>query len=533
MPVAVSYPGVYIEEIPSGVRTITGVATSITAFIGRAAKGSEEPTVINSYGDFERWFGALDPAYPLGYAVRDFYANGGAQAVIVRLFHKPTGDGVVDTATITWSGLALAAAARGSWANGLRIRVDANVSADIAAGFGLAASDLFNLTVRDMVSGATEMFVNLTVKESPRRVDRVLAAGSQLLRVAASMTLPGTTVPTAHAAPAAGKTIWTDDNASSPVASANAAVDSAALVAADYQGSQTDKTGLYALDKTDLFNLLCIPPDVRGADTDKTVYSSALDYCVARRAMLVVDAPVAWTSANAITSNNSAALTTLGLAGQRARNAALFFPRLIEADPKRDGQLDAFVPCGAVAGLMARTDANRGVWKAPAGIDAALSGVQGLSVSLTNDENGQLNPIGVNCLRTFPIIGNIAWGSRTMRGADLLADEYKYVPVRRTALYIEESLFRGLQWAVFEPNDEPLWAQIRLNVGAFMQNLFRQGAFQGSSPRDAYFVKCDKETTTQNDINLGIVNVVVGFAPLKPAEFVVIQLQQMAGQIAV
>jgi phage tail sheath protein FI len=180
---------------------------------------------------------------------------------------------------------------------------------------------------------------------------------------------------------------------------------------------------------------------------------------------------------------------------------------------------------------MARTDGQRGVWKAPAGIDAALSGVQGLAVSLTNDENGMLNPLGVNCLRTFPIIGSVVWGSRTLRGADLLADEYKYVPVRRLALYLEESLFRGTQWVVFEPNDEPLWSQIRLNIGAFMQNLFRQGAFQGQTPNDAYFVKCDKETTTQNDINLGIVNIVVGFAPLKPAEFVVIQLQQMAGQI--
>jgi phage tail sheath protein FI len=531
VPVAVSYPGVYIEEIPSGVHTITGVATSITAFIGRAAQGSEDATIINNNGDFERNFGSLDPAYPMGYAVRDFFANGGAQAVIVRLFHTPSGDGVVDRATITWSGLTLTAASRGSWANGLRIRVDANVAPDVATSFGLTTADLFNLTVRDTRAGTTERFVNLTVKESPRRVDRVLTAGSQLLRVAASVTLPGTTVPAAHAAPAADKTIWTDDNASTPVG--HAAVDSAALATTDYQGSQTGKTGLFALDKTDLFNLLCIPPDVRAGDTNKAVYSSALDYCVQRRAMLIVDSPVAWTSANAIVTDNDAALTALGLSGERARNAALFFPRLVEPDPKRNSQLDNFVACGAIAGLMARTDGNRGVWKAPAGIDAALSGVQGLSVSLTNDENGQLNPLGVNCLRTFPIIGSVAWGARTMRGADLLADDYKYVPVRRTALYIEESLYRGLQWAVFEPNDEPLWAQIRLNVGAFMQNLFRQGAFQGSSPRDAYFVKCDKETTTQNDINLGIVNVIVGFAPLKPAEFVIIQLQQIAGQIAV
>jgi len=221
----------------------------------------------------------------------------------------------------------------------------------------------------------------------------------------------------------------------------------------------------------------------------------------------------------------------LNLTGVEARNAALYFPRVQQSDPELDGQLDIFVPCGMVAGIMARTDTQRGVWKAPAGLDATLNGLTGLQVSLNDPENGILNPLGINCLRFFPASGRVVWGSRTLRGADQLADEYKYVPVRRLALYVEESLYRGTQWVVFEPNDEPLWAQIRLNVGAFMQNLFRQGAFQGKSPQDAYFVKCDKESTTQNDINLGIVNIIVGFAPLKPAEFVVIKLQQMAGQI--
>ena len=223
----------------------------------------------------------------------------------------------------------------------------------------------------------------------------------------------------------------------------------------------------------------------------------------------------------------------LGLTGLVARNAALYFPRVIEADPLLDSKLDTFAPCGVIAGVMARTDATRGVWKAPAGIEAALRGTQGLSVKMTDEDNGIINPLGINSLRSFPITGRVVWGARTLRGADQSADEYKYVPVRRLALFIEESLFRGTQWVVFEPNDEPLWAQIRLNIGAFMQNLFRQGAFQGSSPRDAYFVKADNETTTQNDINLGIVNIVVGFAPLRPAEFVVIKIQQIAGQIDV
>jgi phage tail sheath protein FI len=206
---------------------------------------------------------------------------------------------------------------------------------------------------------------------------------------------------------------------------------------------------------------------------------------------------------------------------------------VIEADPLRNNQTDTFVPSGIVAGIMSRTDSTRGVWKSPAGIDAALNGVQGLQVSLTDAENGQMNPLGINNLRTFPLAGSVVWGARTLRGADQFADDYKYVAVRRTALFLEESLYRGTQWVVFEPNDEPLWAQIRLNIGAFMQNLFRQGAFQGTTPKQAYLVKCDSETTTQNDINNGVVNILVGFAPLKPAEFVIIQIQQLAGQIDV
>jgi phage tail sheath protein FI len=300
----------------------------------------------------------------------------------------------------------------------------------------------------------------------------------------------------------------------------------------DILGNEDNKTGMFALAKADLFNLLCIPPDTRDGDTSSGVYQGAMAYCAKRRAMLIVDPPAAW-GANKDTAAAAArdGLASLGLTGEIARNAALYFPRVTQADPQRDGQLDDFVPCGIVAGIMARTDTNRGVWKAPAGLDASLNGVAGLQVSLNDAENGMLNPLGINCFRFFRDSGNVVWGARTSRGADQLADEYKYIPVRRLALYIEESLYRGTQWVVFEPNDEPLWAQIRLNIGAFMHGLFRQGAFQGQTPKDAYFVKCDKETTPQDQINLGIVNIIVGFAPLKPAEFVVIQIQQMAGQI--
>jgi hypothetical protein len=245
--------------------------------------------------------------------------------------------------------------------------------------------------------------------------------------------------------------------------------------------------------------------------------------------MYIVDPLMAWKQASDVTG--AGGLDSAGWGLVRAKNATLYFPYLRQPDALQENRLADFAPCGAVAGIIARTDGQRGVWKAPAGIEATLNGVVDLTVNLTDGENGQLNPLAVNCLRTFPVIGRTVWGARTLKGADQLADEWKYLPVRRMALFLEESLFRGTQWVVFEPNDEPLWAQIRLNLGAFMQNLFRQGAFQGRSPREAYSVRCDKETTTQNDIDLGVVNIVVGFAPLKPAEFVVIKLQQIAGQI--
>jgi phage tail sheath protein FI len=417
----------------------------------------------------------------------------------------------------------------------VRARVDKKATTDpnlqaVAQRLGVQPADLFDLTLRDGGTGSIETFLNLTTKESARRADRVLAAESTLAGVAGSVALPSDTGPSAHTGALTDADVWTSNTKSTPAKNAPAtdvAADSDALASGDFKGSSSGKTGLYALENADLFNLLCIVPDARGGDVPDDVYQEALTYCAKRRAMLLVDSKNGWNSVSAAQTGAAG----MNLNGDAARNAALYFPRIVQADPKLDGQLDVFVPCGLVAGVLARTDSQRGVWKSPAGIDASLNGVAGLKLEMTDAENGLLNPLGINCLRTFPVYGRVVWGSRTMRGADAAADEYKYVPVRRTALFIEESLYRGLKWVVFEPNDEPLWAQVRLNVGAFMHNLFRQGAFQGTTPRDAYFVKCDKETTTQNDVNLGIVNIVVGFAPLKPAEFVIIKLQQMAGQI--
>jgi hypothetical protein len=281
----------------------------------------------------------------------------------------------------------------------------------------------------------------------------------------------------------------------------------------------TPRQGIFALDSIDLFNLLCLC-----AVTDASTLIDSAAYCQSRGAFLIADVP------NGMTPDQMATYIQ-GTSLPKTEYGAAYYPWIDIGDPLSGG-LRPTPPSGTMAGLYARTDTTRGVWKAPAGTEATLTGALGVEYSLTDGENGILNPLGANCIRSFPTFGVVSWGARTLRGADAMSSDYKYVPVRRLALFIEQSLYRGTKWVVFEPNDEPLWAQIRLNVGSFMQNLFRQGAFQGTSPRQAYFVKCDSETTTQNDINLGVVNIVVGFAPLKPAEFVVIKIQQIAGQIA-
>jgi phage tail sheath protein FI len=527
MPVALTYPGVYIEEIPSGVRTIVGVPTSIAAFVGRARRGpTDEPVTINGFGDFERIFGGLWLESQLGFAVRDFFLNGGGQAIVVRVFHADTGNGAPPAqARLTVDSLGLEAAYPGTWGNELRARVDHDTR---PLEPGEAANSLFNLSVRDGLTGEIEQHRNLSITPgAPRQVDKVLANESRLVRMTGN--LPGAR-PANHPDPQAGQDVWATNNpaTNAPVQQADRASDGGAIVSADFIGPGTEagKRGLYALSKADLFNILVLPPYTNTGDVEAALVTAAGVYCEKRRAMLLVDPPSTW-------NDKDDAKGGVGGLGTLSKNAALYFPRLRQANPLRGNQLEDFAPSGAVAGVYARTDTQRGVWKAPAGLDATLAGVLQLSVPLTDAENGELNPLGINCLRAMPPAGRVVWGARTLEGDDRRASEWKYVPVRRMALYIEESLYRGTQWVVFEPNDEPLWAQIRLNIGAFMQNLFRQGAFQGKTPAEAYFVKCDKETTTQTDINLGIVNIVVGFAPLKPAEFVVIKLQQMAGQIQV
>jgi phage tail sheath protein FI len=371
MPPDPSHPGVFVEEIPTGVRTIAGVSTSVTAFIGAANRGRSYRAVrINSFRKFEQRFGGLIANYDLGYAVQQFFLNGGRDAWVVRVARQLTAAKVIK--------------------------------------------------------------------------------------------------------------------------------------------------GIHALDSVDIFNLLVIP----GVMSSEALFAAA-DYCRHRRAFLILDAPRdAQTPAQMQQAIRNAALP-------KTSYGATYFPWINIRDPLNRGKLRLIPPSGSVCGLFARTDGSRGVWKSPAGKGANLRRVPGLAYNVTASENRALNALGVNCLRVFPT-GTVVWGARTLEGTDDSTSDWKYVPVRRFALFIEESIDRGIQSAVFESNAEPLWAQIRLNVGAFLQKLFCEGAFQGSRPQDAYFVKCDATTTTQNDIDAGVVNVVVGVAPLRPAEFVILTISTKA-----
>jgi phage tail sheath protein FI len=274
-----------------------------------------------------------------------------------------------------------------------------------------------------------------------------------------------------------------------------------------------------AAERIDLFNLICVP-GLADAPTIRMLQRHARE----RRAFLILDCAE---GADAATVEVSLA----GITGADAANSALYFPWVRAPDPLQPDVLRAFPPCGFVAGIFARSAAAGRVWHSPAGTDASLTGAVELDAPVSETEIARLNARGINCLRVVPPAGIVVWGARTLGGE---ADpEWQYVAVRRTALLIEQSLYHGTQWAAFEPNGAQLWQRLRLDVEVFMQGLFAQGAFQGNSANQAYFVKCDNSTTTPADIVSGVVNILVGFAPLKPAEFVVLRIQQIAATASV
>jgi uncharacterized protein len=647
---SVTYPGVYVLEVPSGVRPIAAASTSTAAFIGEAEKGAiSEAKKIFNFTEYQNLYGGfLNNSY-LSHAVFQFFNNGGTQCYIVRVAGANTATANIvlnDRGTPAQESLTISARSAGVWGNELAIVISDGTN-NSGNEFNLYVYNQGELTPLEsfenlsMVSGVSNFvetvtsssnYIRVTVNASNTNVEAGTSRGS-----AAPLSLEGTgrtrmriningdgyqeidvqngvgggdgQVANLGSAANIADAIQfvvrqltrlrdsTDPNAFNNFTCAEdggvllltsgvTGLASSVNVSPSSNRSQ-DATGLLNLGPLNggietigaavtrpRNNPAGTPPDnyylvgdnaaptarvasvQAGSDGDPitndqpyidafttlddkedvsllavpgigspVVVGAGMDYCNNRPLsdcffigdMAVDDDTVeeAQVFRDAITTKNS--------------YGAVYTPWVQTLDPT--GRLSEPIlvpPSGFVAGLYARTDARVGVWKAPAGTSVSLGGSVGLAVNFTDVQQGNLNPINVNVVRQFASSGIVLWGARTITSDP----EWTYIPVRRTAILLRVSIYRGIQWAVFEPNDEGLRSQLRLNISAFMMTLFRQGAFQGSTPSEAFFVKCDNETTTQADIDLGIVNVLVGFAPLKPAEFVVVKISQKAGQAA-
>ncbi len=529
---ALLHPGVYVQEIPSGARTIEGAPTGTAIFVGETERGPIGPTRIIGRNDYERLFGGymrardggLDPTPVLmKYAIEGFFANGGSQAFVLRAMDEWDTPALTATRDSRTSGnpVLIEASSPGVWGNGVRITFAASTDAD-GSRFRIA---VFYTPPEDGVERWVEDWDRLSIDPGDENFVVDVLRRSLYIRWFEA---------TAPAIPAL------DDNSAGPteatLAGAAVALDEGTgggsnLADADFPAlfdrlaEVSDAALMVAASDRQLPNL-----DVSVVDSDAYVSFTNLfvDYVLLRPLQdlfLVGELPSLSDQLDPVSAAVDHARGSGGATQSTASNYnGLYWPHIEIADPVGAGNNATRVipPGGHIAGLYARTDLRRGVWKAPAGTEATLSGVRRLSFDVLDVHQDNLNPQGINALRRIAGAGLVSWGARTRQPSS----EWRYVPVRRTAIFLRHSIYNGIQWAVFEPNGDGLWASLRATVAAFMETQFRNGAFAGTTSREAYFVKCDAETTTEIDRTAGIVNVLVGFAPLRPAEFVVVKLSQ-------
>ncbi len=646
-----TYPGVYVQEISSGVRPIQAAGTSVAAFIGVAEKGPINKAVkVYNFTEYQNLYGGfLNNSY-LSHAVLQFFNNGGTQCYIIRVAGANTQTANIvlyDRGSSPDESLTISAVSPGFWGNSLAV-VITNGTRD--------PGNEFNLSVYwqddEQTFTLMEKFEDLSmVPDAPNFADTVIAA-SKYIRVnvnqgnsnvtngisrgaLAPQSLAGTqrtrmrinvdgdgyqevdlqaAVPDTvdNLATAANIALAIQDvvrklnkirfstdqdafdeftctvDAGTGVLVLKSGTESfsSSVNIAPASSSDFNATGYLSLGKLEggaetlggqVTRPRVTPVDAQnnpihslvgdnaypttevesvqaGSDGDSittdTPYTDAFDFLNNIEDVSLIAVPGIGSAAvvgagmnycanrslsdcffigDMAVDDNSVLLAQTFWANITTKNSygAVYIPWILMLDPTgASAEPIPVPPSGFVAGLYSKTDAQRGVWKAPAGTAVSLGGSVGLTVNFSDVQQGNLNPININVIRQFAASGIVIWGARTISSDP----EWKYIPVRRMAIFLRVSIYRGIQWAVFEPNDESLWSQLRLNIGSFMMNLFRQGAFQGSSPSQAFFVKCDSETTTQIDIDNGVVNILVGFAPLKPAEFVVVKISQKAGK---
>jgi uncharacterized protein len=532
MTVTTSYPGIYIQELPSLVHTITPAPTSIAVFVGYTnpfRPGTNYRTAIPlfSFADYQASFGGFfsspwQPDY-VGQAVFQFFQNGGPTCYVVALqaqnYYDSTGKvlGQVGAAnvtvqatggTITFTALqpvGVPAAAPGTGTVGIPLTVafsniqsssadTPNDTADIIITYGTTVETYRKVQIANLVPTLQNSGL-VTVKPS----DKLTAYPP-----AGSHPLGYDSLAQGQIPPAPGNTVM------NPV---------------DFEPVFQE---FASLDKVPIFNLLATP-----GITFSQITSEAVAYCERKRAFYIMDTPapeVSGWDVNSIVEDFSQS-TPLSPAPPLSINAAVYYPWLQTADPVTGAPMVA-PPSGFVAGIYGKTDSSQGVWQSPAGLQTTLLGTTGVDAKgvMTDPQQGVLNLNAINCLRQFPGIGTVVFGARTTAATNPAFQQWKYLAVRRMALFIEQTLYANLGWAVFEGNSTPLWNALTQEVTAFMLSLFRQGAFAGDTPSKAFLVQCDSTTTTDQDIANGVVNILVGFAPLLPAEFVVVKIAQLAGQ---
>lgn len=505
MPVSPTYPGLYLEEIPSSAHSIVAAPTSVAVFVGYTHpfqdRSGGKPTRLHSFSDFERVFGGFFQSgvilTDLPHAVYQFFLNGGSDCYVVGIKPKyqletPAGttqDITPETLTINLTG-------------GASLQFEAKVPTDLVDLSVLATNISSSRDSADFILTYGRQVETFRAARLADGFDAVVNASSLIRSVARPGFAPGSTFP---------------DQTEVKVTT----TPQVPQLTTDGTFSAGDYTPIFQangdLDKVEIFNLLVLP-----GVTDPGILSAALAFAERKQAFMIIDPP-ANTGIDEIRAQYDLV--------PKSQNGAFYYPYL-EARSPLDGSRIELAPSGFVAGIFARTDTQRGVWKAPAGLQALVKNTTGVIEPgrMTNQKQGEFNDYGINCIRDFSGIGTVVFGARTLVSHNTSFQDYWYVPVRRMALFIEQTLLQNLKWVIFEPNDEPLWHAIRVSIGDFMLSLFNQQALQGSKPSDAFLVKCDETTTTPSDQANGIVNIVVAFAPLKPAEFVVIKIAQIAGQ---
>lgn len=561
MTVTPTYPGVYIEELPSLVHTITPAPTSIAVFVGYTHPlrtmnfhtnplGPTPATQLFSFADYQRIFGGFfsSPWLPdyVGQAVYQFFLNGGPTCYVVGLPAQEYLSGGEPILTSLGPEEVQAAS------------VDVQFGADPVTFQALQPVGIPAVAATSSPAVGTPMQVTFSnVKNAPGEPSPTLSDPGDMADIVITY---GTTVETYRRVQLANLvTALQNSNLISvtlptpaPVTYPGGGSFSLAYASPPAEDwtiiNKTDFAPVFAdnasLDKVPIFNLLATP-----GVTDLSVTSEAVAYCERKRAFYIMDTPSPSVLTPPLTTPPTTppppkpdptwsvdqlvddVATTLSADFPVSTNAALYYPWLVTTDPVT-GAPSTAPPSGFVAGMYGQEDNARGVWKSPAGIETALLGTAGVDPNgLMNDnQQGVFNASALDCLRQFPGIGTVIFGARTTAAADLAYQQWKYVAVRRMALFIEQSLYASLTWAVFEGNSTPLWHALTQEVTAFMLSLFRQNAFAGDTPSQAFLVQCDSTTTTPTDQANGIVNILVGFAPLLPAEFVVVQIAQLAGQ---